>query len=576
LLKFTVNNPNSDFIIRRYEKIEKTEEITSYGPVATAGWLTSALGVLYILSNPAPDPAKSTESKFNSLNDDAGSKRKLGWGAMLIGLGGGVLGMSTSPSKTVVEKPVGVFEEKIPKRAEMAKTQFNAEVDYDKISTVSDTTDNKGEGVIKVNQILARYLARFTEVPEKVTIRITLTENKEIATALTPHYDSAGLTFRREEAIALAHWSPPPASKPFLNIYIFQPDPDKENIETTEDTITLAGLAVDKKEIKDVKILVDGKPVQEGRGIAIVPKEIKQPSQSEASRRDKSTEKRFEYNVSLNMGKNEIKVVATNEDGLTVSKVLTIQRIEEKGETYVLVIGIDKYEDTNIRELPYAEVDAQSVYDFYAGSPKSPAKLGNVSLLMGKQATKKVITKSLGELMRKAKEPDTVICYYAGHGDVGKHPKKGAEYYMIPQDAEKDDLFTSAIELSELQRLWGAIVAKRKVFIADCCNSGGFAELRGEGQEGFEQGLGEGTVVMTASGKGQKALEVPELKHGLFTYFFLKGLEGEANKDNNHKVSVSEMKKFVEENVRNKARELGGAQNPVTKQETTGEIYLTK
>jgi len=44
---------------------------------------------------------------------------------------------------------------------------------------------------------------------------------------------------------------------------------------------------------------------------------------------------------------------------------------------------------------------------------------------------------ALGHLGRIVHESDTVICYYAGHGDTGK---KGTEYYMIPQDAVKEDL----------------------------------------------------------------------------------------------------------------------------------------
>lgn len=346
--------------------------------------------------------------------------------------------------------------------------------------------------------------------------------------------------------------------------------PSRLVMETTEDSIKISGTAADDRSVEKVEIQVNNKVVKSlnTRGITIVGKtEI--PG-------ERVSNYQFEYVLPLQKGSNEIKVVAYDDEGLNRAQIIKVTRTEEKGEVYVLVIGITKYEDSAIASLPCAEIDAQSMYDFYANGPKSLAKKENVSLLLGNQATAKGIRVAIGGLAKKAKESDTVICYYAGHGDTGKHPQKGTEYYMIPQDAVKDDLFSTAIELNDLQRLWGAVISKRKVFITDSCNSGGFSELRGEGQEGFEQGLGEGTVVMTASGKKEKALEVPELGHGLFTYYLLEGLNGAADTAGDGKISVSELKKYVEEKVRNKAKELGGKQTPVTKVETTGEIYLTK
>ena len=346
--------------------------------------------------------------------------------------------------------------------------------------------------------------------------------------------------------------------------------PSRLVMETTDDSIKISGTAADDSSVEKVEILVNNQLVKSlnTRGISIVGKK--------ETAGEKVPNYQFEYVLPLQPGLNEIKVIASDDEGQSKGQIIKVTRVEEKGEVYVLVIGITKYEDVGINSLPFAEVDAQSIYDFYAKSPKSLAKPENVTLLIGNQATGKGIRMAIGSLAKKAKAPDTVICYYAGHGDVGKHPTKNAEYYMIPQDAAKDDLFSSAIELSDLQRLWSGVISKRKVFITDSCNSGGFTELRGVGQDGFEQGLGEGTVVMTASGKGQKALEVPELKHGLFTYYLLKGLEGAADTGGNGKISISGLKKYVEENVRNKAKELGGKQDPVTKIETTGEIYLTR
>lgn len=346
--------------------------------------------------------------------------------------------------------------------------------------------------------------------------------------------------------------------------------PNKNNIETTDQVIKIAGTAGDASSVEKVDILINGQLIKSlsTRGINVVERNPKTPG-------EKVTSYSFEQEVALNMGQNEIRIIAYNDEDLTRSQTIKVNRIEPRGEVYLVSVGISTYDDASIRALTYAEDDARAIADFYRTNPTSPVKPENITTLYGKQATSKGIRKAISELAKKAKDFDTVIFYYAGHGDVGKHPNKGTEYYLIPVDAEKDDLFSTAIEMSELQRLWSAVVTKRKIFIADACNSGGFTDLRGD-VDGFERGMGEGTIVMTASSRGQKALEAPELKHGLFTYYLLQGLNGQAAENGEKRISVSELKKYLDKEVGDKAKELGSVQTPVIKIETTGEIYLTK
>ncbi|MBI5778104.1 MAG: caspase family protein [Planctomycetes bacterium] len=345
--------------------------------------------------------------------------------------------------------------------------------------------------------------------------------------------------------------------------------PQKSAVETFDDSIKIVGTAGDDRSVEKVDILVNNNLAKSlsTRGISVV----ERPKSSD----EKTPSYSFEQIVSLNMGNNEIKIIAYDDEGLTRHQTIRVTRVPQRGETYMLSIGISNYDDQSIKKLPFAEEDAKSMADFYRNNPASPMKPENITTLYGKQATSRNIRKAIGDMSKKAKEYDTVILYYAGHGDVGKHPNKNTEYYLIPVDAEKEDLFSTAIELSEAQRLWSAVTSKRKVFIADACNSGGFSDLRGD-VDGFEKGMGEGTIVMTASSRGQKAIEEPKLKHGLFTYFLLQGLAGAADTDGDKRVSISELKKFLDKEVPNKAKELGSAQTPVIKIETSGEIYLTR
>ena len=352
-------------------------------------------------------------------------------------------------------------------------------------------------------------------------------------------------------------------------IVLAQPQIQKNALETFDDNIKIVGTAGDDRSVEKVDILINNTLAKSlsTRGISVV--------ERSKSSDEKTPSYSFEQIVPLQMGNNEIKIIAYDDEGLTRHQTIKVIRIPQRGETYMLAIGISAYDDQSIKKLPFAEEDARSMVDFYKNNPASPMKPENVTTLYGKQATSRNIRKAIGDMSKKAKEYDTVILYYAGHGDVGKHPNKNTEYYLIPVDAEKEDLFSTAIELSEAQRLWSAVTSKRKVFIADACNSGGFSDLRGD-VDGFEKGMGEGTIVMTASSRGQKAIEEPKLKHGLFTYYLLQGLAGAADTDGDKRVSISELKKYLDKEVPNKAKELGSAQTPVIKIETSGEIYLTK
>jgi len=73
-----------------------------------------------------------------------------------------------------------------------------------------------------------------------------------------------------------------------------------------------------------------------------------------------------------------------------------------------------------------------------------------------------------------------------------------------------------------------------------------------------------GAVVITSASADQVSAWYPEKRHSLFTYYFLKGLQGEADQDKNGKITVGELSEFLKENVPYMARKLKGLdQQPV-------------
>jgi hypothetical protein len=75
--------------------------------------------------------------------------------------------------------------------------------------------------------------------------------------------------------------------------------------------------------------------------------------------------------------------------------------------------------------------------------------------------------------------------------------------------------------------------------------------------------LANGVVLSGATGD-QLASWYPEKRHGLFTYFFLKGVSGAADADGDGKVTAGEMVSYLETNVGRMALRLNGQdQKPI-------------
>ena len=64
---------------------------------------------------------------------------------------------------------------------------------------------------------------------------------------------------------------------------------------------------------------------------------------------------------------------------------------------------------------------------------------------------------------------------------------------------------------------------------------------------------------MTAAAGDQKAKPLEEAKHGMFSYFLMKEMEGEADANQDNKITDSELHSYVQTNV---IQQSSGSQTP--------------
>jgi tetratricopeptide (TPR) repeat protein len=228
--------------------------------------------------------------------------------------------------------------------------------------------------------------------------------------------------------------------------------------------------------------------------------------------------------------------------------------------SYAIVVGVGAYQNlSKDLHLAYAERDAEALYSVLISLEGGNFRSENVKKLLGPKATLANLKQELEEwLPRVAKENDRVLIYFAGHGFV--HQGKG---FLAPYDFDLNNIAGSGYPMETLAKTVGQKVqAKWKVVLTDSCHSGFVtAETRAENLNNLWQNLDKNLFSLTASRDSERSFESPDFGggHGVFTYYLVKGMEGEADDDRDGVVTAVELTEYVRKNVREATR---GKQTP--------------
>jgi hypothetical protein len=310
--------------------------------------------------------------------------------------------------------------------------------------------------------------------------------------------------------------------------------------------------------------------------------------------------------VTLKEGANAVVVGASEPDGTVRQEIRTVVFDRPKAveavppqppappprDRWAVVIGAGRYESPQIPRLRYTVPDAEAIYEVLTG----PAgfKKEHVLLLTDKTEKKPTLRNikwALGTfLARSARKDDTVLIFFAGHG-APEVDQRGIELdgfakYLVPVDADPDDLYSTALPMDEIQTIFARIEAERVVIFLDSCYSGAaggrtFASKRTRAtsvDDLFLERLtrSKGRAIITASRPAEVSIELPELGHGIFTHYVVQGLKGAADLNRDGIVSLQELYEYVEQQVTRKSRAVGGNQHPVMKGELEGVLPLVK
>ena len=134
------------------------------------------------------------------------------------------------------------------------------------------------------------------------------------------------------------------------------------------------------------------------------------------------------------------------------------------GNYHALIIGIGDYSDRRIPDLNTPVSDATSIANILSKN----YGFSEIKLLMDNDANNSKIIRELRRLATVSKEDDSVLIYYAGHGELDNITGSG---WWVPYNATASDSSTY-INNAIIQQYVKAIPARHVLIVADSCFSG--------------------------------------------------------------------------------------------------------
>lgn len=252
----------------------------------------------------------------------------------------------------------------------------------------------------------------------------------------------------------------------------------------------------------------------------------------------------------------EIKEVQT----LTAEKLEPLNPSKVKSNvnpnTVAVVIGIEKYE--KVVSSPYSNLDAK----YFSQYVKKVARPQNIITLVDEKAT---MTESLAALVKhlksKVKKNETdVYIFFSGHGLAANEN----DLYLMAKDSDSDLLEYTALNRKKIINILADFKPKSVTMFLDTCYSG--VSRKGEQLVASARPIRVKVTddldipnnfnIFSASQATQISSSMDKAKQGIFSYYLMKGLEGNADSNRDRSITNKEMFNYLQNQVSQKALEI--------------------
>lgn len=317
-----------------------------------------------------------------------------------------------------------------------------------------------------------------------------------------------------------------------------------------------------------VKVLVDGRPASDPRGVESVVKD--QPSLPIQGGLAETT-------VFIPERDCNISIIAENRYAASVPGTLQVRWAGKRAPTgksaavpesavgpklYVLAVGVGQYQNPSLR-LTYPAKDAT---DFAGTLGTQKTKLYRdvaSKVLIDGQATRDGVIEGLEWIERESTSKDVAMVFLAGHG----MDDRNGDYYFLPKDADTGSLMRTGIPYSTLKKVVTRLPGQ-VLFFVDTCHSG---DVMGDRRRGVMADIDKvvndlaapenGIVVFASSTGTQYSLESDLWANGAFTKALVEGLSGKADYSGKGRITMNMLNLYLSERVKELT---DGKQTPTT------------
>jgi uncharacterized caspase-like protein/Flp pilus assembly protein TadD len=229
--------------------------------------------------------------------------------------------------------------------------------------------------------------------------------------------------------------------------------------------------------------------------------------------------------------------------------------------SWAVVIGIDHYEDNNIRNLKHAVTDARGMAELLINSlgflkdnvyvildpAPQPSEITEFNLT-NRKATKETIEKLLlTDIPERIKKDDRLLIFYAGHGERRSiAERKQGIGYLVPSNARSGEWHTY-VEMSAIIQVLNWSAAKHIFYLLDCCYSGlATARANPKVSDFTEVCFANRALECLTAGTARQAVDDdgPE-GHSTFTWTVIQGLKKEADWNGDDIITGTDLMVYV-------------------------------
>jgi uncharacterized caspase-like protein len=285
-------------------------------------------------------------------------------------------------------------------------------------------------------------------------------------------------------------------------------------------------------------------------------------------------------------GKNVLEIRATDKKGLDYyasyvlvlgDKKAVIEKLEIsnaaaetfRGRKFAVVVGVSdyKYTDAGLKNLSYADDDAQAISAFLQTPAGGAFSSADIKLLVNQDATLLAVRSALTETAKRARAEDLIFIFIAGHG--APDPLAPQNLYFLLSDSKVVDMAKTAFPMNELKQILDTqVAAQRVIVLIDTCHSAGVNQKtksivsgRDLVQEDDENNISNfyltnqlfkqtGRAVITSSDVNEVSQEAAKWNnHGVFTWALLDGLKGGADLNGDKFITAGELFQFTRASV---------------------------